>query len=82
MGFVSSGERKLLFKADAETALSWSPDSRFVAYVSDARVSERTPWELMREIRRLRVNRLEDNMECSFADFFDGDIMWFDWVSG
>jgi hypothetical protein len=71
---VSTGERKLFFRADAETALSWSPDSRLVAYVSAARVSEKTPWELTREMRRLRIRRLEDNMEYSFADFFGGDI--------
>lgn len=78
---VSTGEPKFFFKADAETGLSWSPDSRFVAYVSAASFSERTPSGLTREMRRLRVRRLEDTMEYSFADFFDGDIMWFDWVS-
>jgi Tol biopolymer transport system component len=78
---VSTGEKKLLFKADAETGLSWSPDSRFVAYVSGAGRLERTPSEMAREMSRLRVRRLEDNAEYPCADFFDGDIMYFDWVN-
>ncbi len=78
----STGEKKLFFAADAaESGLSWSPDSRFVAYVSGAGVLERTPLEMAREKVRLRVRRLKDNAEYPFADFFDGDVMWFDWVS-
>ena len=78
---TSTNKQKLLFKTDGETGLSWSPDSRFVAYVNGASAFERTPPQQLREMRRLRVRRLEDNAEDSFADFFDGDIMWFDWVS-
>ncbi len=78
---TSTNKQTLLFKTDGETGLSWSPDSRFVAYVNGANAFERTPSQQLREMRRLRVRRLEDNAEDSFADFFDGDIMWFDWVS-
>jgi hypothetical protein len=77
---LSTSQQDLLFKADGETGLSWSPDPRFVAYVIGASSSERKPSEQMREMLRLRVRRLEDNAEYSCADFFDGDIMWFDWV--
>ncbi len=78
---TSTGDEKLFFKADGVTALSWSPDSHFVAYVSGASASERTPAQQEREMVRLRVRRLEDDSEYTCADFFDGDIMWFDWVS-
>jgi hypothetical protein len=77
---VSTSRQELLFKADGESGLFWSPDSRFVAYISAASSSERNPSEQMREMLRLRVRRLEDNAEYSCTDFFDGDIMWFDWV--
>jgi WD40 repeat protein len=77
---TSTSKQELLFKTDGETGLSWSPDSRFVAYVNGASAFERTPSQQLREMRRLRVRRLEDNAEDSFADFFDGDIMWFDFV--
>jgi len=78
---TSTNEQKILFKTDGETGLSWSPDSRFVAYVNGATFFERSPSEYLREMRRLRIRRLDDNAEDSFADFFDGDIMWFDWVT-
>ena len=79
---TSTGEQRLFFTADDdETGLSWSPDSRYVAYVSMARLFERTPSEMVREMVRLRVRRLEDNVEYPCADFFDGDSMRFDWVS-
>lgn len=78
---VSSGEEKLFFRAEAQSSLSWSPDSRFVAYVSAASAAERKPSEMEREMLRLRVRRLDDGQESSFHDFFDGDIMWFNWVN-
>lgn len=78
---TSTGEKKLLFATEAETGLSWSPDSRFVAYVSIAGITERKPWEMMREEVRLRVRRLEDGAEYPCASFYDGDMMWFDWAS-
>lgn len=77
---LSDRKQELLFKADGETALSWSPDSRFVSYISGARLLERKPWEWFREMRRLRVRRLEDNAEQGFTYFFNGNVMWFDWV--
>jgi WD40 repeat protein len=76
----SGDERKLLFKSEAATSLWWSPDSRFVAYVNMAGFFERTPSQQLREMVRLRVRRLEDNSVDSFADFFDGDLMEFQWV--
>jgi hypothetical protein len=78
---TSTNEQKLLFKKDGETGLSWTPDSRFVAYVDGASALERTPSEHLREMSRLRVRRIDDGAELPVADFFDGDIMWFDWVS-
>jgi hypothetical protein len=45
-----------------------------------ARLFERTPLEMVREMVRLRVRRLEDNAEYPCADFFDGESMRFDWV--
>lgn len=77
----SGSERKLLFKSEAATALWWSPDSRFVAYVNRAVALERTPPQLLREMVRLRIRRLEDDSTDSFADFFDGDLMEFQWVT-
>jgi len=76
----SGSERKFLFKSEAATALWWSPDSRLVAYVNGAGFFERTPPQQLREMVRLRVRRLEDGSVDSFADFFDGDMMEFQWV--
>src|SRR4029077_9960995 len=76
----SGREKKLLFKSEAATSLWWSPDSLFVAYVNGASFFERTPPQLLREMVRLHVRRLEDNSVDSFADFFDGDLMEFQWV--
>lgn len=76
----SGEERKLLFTSEAATSLWWSPDSRYVAYVNGAGALERSPSQLLREMVRLRVRRLEDNSVDSFADFVDGDTMEFQWV--
>jgi WD40 repeat protein len=79
---VKDGKQQLLFKPSfAEGGLSWSPDSRFVAYIGGANFSDSKPSSLLRETRRLRVRRLEDNVEEPFLYFFDGDAMWFNWVS-
>jgi dipeptidyl aminopeptidase/acylaminoacyl peptidase len=75
-----TGTQKLIFKADGESGLAWSPDSRFASYVSGAGFLERKPSQEFEEMGRLRVRRLEDGAEVPYADFFDGDIMWFDWV--
>jgi hypothetical protein len=58
-----------------------APDSRFVAYIGGANFSDSKPSSLLRETCRLRVRRLEDNVEQPFLYFFDGDVMWFSWVS-
>jgi Tol biopolymer transport system component len=76
----SGKERRLLFTSEAATSLWWSPDSRYVAYVNGAGALERSPLQLLREMVRLRVRRLDDNSVDSFADFFDGDTMDFQWV--
>jgi Tol biopolymer transport system component len=77
----SSGSKKRqLLTGESATALWWSPDSRFVAYVNSAHFFERTPAQQLREMVRLRVRRLDDNSENSFADFFDGDTVEFQWV--
>jgi dipeptidyl aminopeptidase/acylaminoacyl peptidase len=76
----SGKERKLLFTSEDATSLWWSPDSRYVAYVNGAGALERWPSQLLREMVRLRVRRLEDNSVDSFADFLDGDTMNFQWV--
>jgi WD40-like Beta Propeller Repeat len=78
----SGQERKLLFTSEAATSLWWSPDSRYVAYVNGSGASERSPSQMLREMVRLRVRRLEDKSVDSFADFFDGDTMNFQWVDG
>jgi WD40 repeat protein len=78
---VSTGEEKAFFQAEAMSSLSWSPDSRFVAYFSGARAAERSPSQMQREMIRLRVRRLADSQESSFHDFFDGDVMWFSWAN-
>jgi WD40 repeat protein len=76
----SGTERKLLFKSESATSLWWSPDSRYVAYVNGAALWEAAPWHLFEEMRCLRVRRIEDNSVASFADFFAGDTMDFQWV--
>lgn len=76
----SGSEKRQLFTSESATALWWSPDSRFVAYVNGAHFFERTPAQQLREMVRLRVRRLDDDSESSFADFFDGDTMEFQWV--
>jgi hypothetical protein len=77
---TSTNVQKLFFEKDGQTGLSWSPDSRFVAYVDPASLIEGTPLELLHGMLRLRVRRLDDGAEDSFADFYDGNIMWFDWA--
>jgi hypothetical protein len=76
----SGSEKKVLFESESATALWWSPNSRLVAYVNGARAFERTPGQQLREMVRLRVRRLDDNSVDSFADFFDGDTMDFQWL--
>jgi Tol biopolymer transport system component len=78
---TSTNKQKFFFAKDGQTGLSWSPDSRFVAYVDPASLLERTPPEQLREMLRLRVRRLDDGAEDSFTDFYDGNIMWFVWVA-
>jgi Tol biopolymer transport system component len=76
----SGNEKKLLFrKKDALTALWWSPDSRFVAYVSRNRLFEGSWWPPI-EQGRLRVKRLDDNAEDWVANLYiEGHVPVFQW---
>jgi Tol biopolymer transport system component len=76
----SGNERKRLFKKkDALTALWWSPDSRFVAYVSRNRLFEGSWWPPI-EQGRLRVRRLHDNEEDWVANLYiEGHVPSFLW---
>jgi Tol biopolymer transport system component len=84
---TSTGEDKVLFASDSGSALSWSPDSRFVAYASIARFYELKPseyplaFDFKHGVDRLRVRRLDDNAESSFVNFEAGALTWFVWVS-
>jgi WD40 repeat protein len=74
---------KLLFKAGiGVTDLQWSPNSRFVAYVSARGIFERSLSEQFVELTRLRVRRLDDNSEEWFLNLTDTDPIMFQWVQG
>jgi WD40-like Beta Propeller Repeat len=61
-------ERQALFQRwNAVSGLWWSPDSRFVAYVSQAGLLEGGFLALDSELYWLRVRRLEDNSESRVA---------------
>jgi len=79
----SGNDRKRLFKKkDALTALWWSPDSRFVAYLSRNRFFEGSWWPPI-EQGRLRVRRLEDNAEDWVANLYiEGHVPDFQWIKG
>ena len=79
----SGNERRRLFKKkDALTALWWSPDSRFVVYLSRNRFFE-GPWWPPIEQGRLRVRRLDDNAEDWVANLYiEGHVPSFQWVKG
>jgi Tol biopolymer transport system component len=77
----SGNERKRLKKKDALTALWWSPDFRFVAYVSRNRFFEGSWWPPIEE-GRLRVRRLDDNAEDWEANLYiEGHVPSFQWVT-
>ena len=83
---TSTGEDKVLFACDSGSALSWSPDSHYVAYTSVARLYELKPSEYPLAldfdsgVDRLRVRRLDDGAESSFVNFEAGAMTWFEWV--
>lgn len=72
--------RKVLFKTFGVSELWWSPDSRFVAYVSVRGVFERSPFEQFAELTRLRVRRLDDDSEDWFLNLGSGGLSQFQWV--
>ena len=73
--------KKVLFKAGVGvTDLQWSPDSRFVAYVSARGIFERSLSEQFVELTRLRVRRLDDNSEAWFLNLTSTDPISFQWV--
>jgi len=71
---------KLLFKTFGVSDLWWSPDSRFVAYVSVRSVLERSLSEQFGELTRLRVRRLDDESEDWFLNLAGSDNSEFQWV--
>jgi len=72
-------ERRALFKRwHAESGLWWSPDSRFVAYVSQASLLE-GGFSLDVESYWLRVRRLKDNSESRVAGAGGGEN--YGWVT-
>ena len=63
-------KRKLFHRRDVYTPLWWSPDSRFVAYVSSV------PFAID-DFYRLRIRRLEDNSDDWVAEGqISGDYQW------
>ena len=71
----SGTERHVLFKKwHSQSALWWSPDSRFVAYMSQAGMLE-GGFSLDVESYWLRVRRLKDNSETRVAGEY-GDYQW------
>lgn len=66
---------KLFHKRRAISALYWSPDSRFVAYV------HQDYFALDVEFYHLMVRRLEDGDEDWVADGADAAAWWCQWVS-
>ena len=84
-------DTKVLFRIEIPPSpLLWSPDSRFVAYVSPRRFFEGSAWgrleamipvEHLGEYGRLRVRRLSDNSEDWVVDLHNGDSEAFQWVT-
>jgi len=74
--------KKLLFKTTVGVSeLWWSPDSRFVAYVSARGVFERWPIPQFEDFeKRLRVRQLEDGAEDWFLNLSSTDNYRFQWV--
>ncbi len=73
-------ERRPLFKKwHAESGLWWSPDSRFVAYVSQASSLEGGLLVPDSEIYWLRVRRFQDNSESRIAGPGGGES--YEWIT-
>jgi hypothetical protein len=69
--------KTVLFRTlSAVTALSWSDDGQYAAYVSGGRTSEPAiiQW-------RLRVRRMSDNTEVWVSNLSETDTIFFQWVS-
>lgn len=78
----SSGERKPMFTtALGQTPLWWSPDSRFVAYVSPIAPAEDRANTAADQVYRLRVRRLDDNSEEWVLNLRDTDALEFQWIT-
>lgn len=75
-----SGKRMLFKTTVGDSELWWSPDSRFVAYVSARSFLERSPIQQFIELSRLRVRRLDDGSEDWFLNLSTEDANWFQWV--
>jgi Tol biopolymer transport system component len=76
-----TGERTLFKTTVADTELWWSPDCRYVAYVSAKGFFERWPLEHFIELRRLRIRRLKDGAEDSLLNLDTRDPIRFQWVT-
>lgn len=77
-----NGRRKRLFITPAgQTPLWWSPDGRFVAYVSPIGRAEERANATPSQIDRLRVRRLEDNSEDWVLNLADTDALEFQWTT-
>jgi Tol biopolymer transport system component len=64
-----------------QTPLWWSPDSRFVAYVSPIGPAEERSGATPGQVYRLRVRRLEDNSEDWVLNLSDTDVLEFQWTT-
>ena len=77
----SGEDRRLLFRTrGAISGLWWSPDSRFVAYVSRNGLFERPFIAIDVGWQRLRVRRLADGSEDWVALLSDVDLPRFQWI--
>jgi hypothetical protein len=75
-----SGKRMLFKTTVGDSELWWSPDSKFVAYVSARSFLERWPTQEFAELSRLRIRRLDDGSEDWFLNLSAEDAYWFQWV--
>ena len=76
------GERRTLLATRlGQTPLWWSPDARFVAYVSPIGPHEDRADATPSQVYRLRIRRLEDNSEDWILNLADTDVLDFQWTT-
>jgi hypothetical protein len=77
----SNTRTNLLFHTDVgQTPIWWSPDSRFVAYVSPIGPHEDRSGATASQVYRLRVRRLADNAEDWVLNLAETDALEFQWT--